>query len=175
MCVVTAFKMWFCVSQLPFSQYEAEQSYIIAPGFPPHGDSHTNFIRYGWLRVCICFIPSLSFQFSSVAQSCPSLCDPMDFSTPGLPIHHQLPEFTQTHVHWVGDATQLSHPLSSPFPPTFNLSHHQGLTPLVLTLSVITPARNFVSTSFPSPFRVQYQSNIFISNSYPVLHCGEHF
>ena len=103
------------------------------------------------------------------------LCDPMDFSTPGLPIHHQLPEFTQTHVHWVGDATQLSHPLSSPFPPTFNLSHHQGLTPLVLTLSVITPARNFVSTSFPSPFRVQCQSNIFISKSYPVLHCGEHF
>ena len=68
-CVVTAFKMWFCVSQLPFSQYEAEQSYIIAPGFPPHGDSHTNFIRYGWLRVCICFIPSLSFQFSRSVMS----------------------------------------------------------------------------------------------------------
>ena len=68
-----------------------------------------------------------SVQFSSVAQSCPTLCDPMDCSTPGLPVHHQLQEFTQTHVHWVGDAIQLSHPLSSPSPPTFNLSQHQGV------------------------------------------------
>ena len=56
-------------------------------------------------------------MFSSVAQSCPTLCDPMDCSTPGLIVHHQLPEFTQTHVYWVGDAIQPSHPLSSPFPP----------------------------------------------------------
>ena len=55
--------------------------------------------------------------FSSVAQSCPSLCDPMDCSMPGIPVHHQLPEFTQTHVHRVGDAIQPSHPLSSPSPP----------------------------------------------------------
>ena len=64
--------------------------------------------------------------FSSVTQSCPTLCDPMDCSTPGLPVHHQLPEFTQTHVHWVGDAIQPSHPLSSPS-PAFNLSQHQSL------------------------------------------------
>ena len=57
------------------------------------------------------------FQFSSVAQSCPTLCDPMNCSTPGLPVHHQLPEFTQTHVHQVSDAIQPSHPLSSPSPP----------------------------------------------------------
>ena len=56
-------------------------------------------------------------QFSSVAQSCPTLCDPMNRSTPGLPVHHHLPEFTQTHVHWISDAIQPSHPLSSPFPP----------------------------------------------------------
>ena len=68
-----------------------------------------------------------SVEFSSVAQSCPTLCDPTDCSTPGLPVHHQLPEFTQTHVHWVGDAIQLSHPLSSPSPPALNLSQHQGL------------------------------------------------
>ena len=68
-----------------------------------------------------------SVQFSSVAQSCPALCNPMNRSTPGLPVHHQLPEFTQTHVHWVGDAIQPSHPLLSPSPPTFNLSQHQGL------------------------------------------------
>ena len=66
-------------------------------------------------------------QFSSVIQSCPTLCDPMDCSTPGLPVHHQLPEFTQTHVHCVSDAIQPSHPLSSPSPPTFNLSQNQGL------------------------------------------------
>ena len=60
-------------------------------------------------------------QFSSVTQSCPALCDPMDGSTPGLPVHHQILEFTQTHVHRVGDAIQPSHPLSSPSPPAFNL------------------------------------------------------
>ena len=65
--------------------------------------------------------------FSSVAQSCPSLCDPMNHSTPGLPLHHQLPEFTQIHVHFVGDAIQPSHPLLSPSPPALNLSQHQGL------------------------------------------------
>ena len=58
--------------------------------------------------------------FSSVAQSCLTLCNPMNCSTPGLPVHHQLPEFTQTHVHWVGDAIQPSHPLSSPSPPAPN-------------------------------------------------------
>ena len=67
-----------------------------------------------------------SVQFSSVAQSCPTLCHPMDCSTPGLSVHHQLPEFTQTHVHRVGDAIQPSHPLSVPSPPTFNLSQHWG-------------------------------------------------
>ena len=69
----------------------------------------------------------LSHQFSSVAQSCPTLCDPMNRSTPGLPVHHQLPEFTQTHVHRVGDTIQPSHPLSSPSPPAPNPSQHQGL------------------------------------------------
>ena len=64
--------------------------------------------------------------FSSVNQSCPTLCDPLDCSTPGFPVHHQLPELTQTHVYWVGDAIQPSHPLSSPS-RTFNLSQHQGL------------------------------------------------
>ena len=68
-----------------------------------------------------------SVQFSSVAQSCPSLCDPMNFSMPGFPIHHQLLELTETHVHRVANAIQPSHSLSSPFPPAFNLSQHQGL------------------------------------------------
>ena len=68
-----------------------------------------------------------STQFSSVAQSCPTHCNPMDCSMPGLPVHHQLLEFTQTHVHWIDDAIQPSHPLSSPAPPAFNLSQQQGL------------------------------------------------
>ena len=68
-----------------------------------------------------------TYQFSSVAQSCPTLCDPMNRSTPGLPVHHQLPEFTETHVHRVSDAIQPSHPLSSPSPPAPNPSQHQSL------------------------------------------------
>ena len=68
-----------------------------------------------------------SIQFSSVAQLCLTLCNPMNRSTPGLPVYHQLPEFTQTQVHWVGDAIGPSHPLLSPSPPTPNPSQHQGL------------------------------------------------
>ena len=67
-----------------------------------------------------------SVQFSSVAQSCPTLCDPMNCSTPGLPVHHQLPEFTETHIHRVSDAIQPSHPLSSPSPSAPNPSQHQS-------------------------------------------------
>ena len=66
-------------------------------------------------------------QFSSIAQSCPTLCNPMNHSILGLPVHHQLPEFTQTHAHRVGDAIQPSHPLLSPSPPAPNPSQHQGL------------------------------------------------
>ena len=80
------------------------------------------------LFICLTITALLcSVQFSSVAQLCPTLCDPMNRSTPGLPVHHQLPEFTQTHVHRVSDATQPSHPLSSPSPPATNPSQHQGL------------------------------------------------
>ena len=68
-----------------------------------------------------------SVQFSSVAQLCPTLCDPMNRSMPGLPVHHHLPEFTQTHVHRVHDAIQPSHPRSSPSPPALNPSQHQSL------------------------------------------------
>ena len=68
-----------------------------------------------------------SVQFSSVSQSCLTLCDPMNCSTPGLPVHHQLPELAQTHAHQVSDAIQPSHPVSTPPPPAFNSSQHQGL------------------------------------------------
>ena len=72
-------------------------------------------------------IYQLSVQSSSITQSCPTLCDPMNRSTPGLPVHHQLPEFTQTHVHWVCDAIQPSHPQSSLSPPAPNPSQYQSL------------------------------------------------
>ena len=88
-----------------------------------------------WLKLCFCwkrfrFNPwsgnkdlTCPVQFSSVAQLCPTLCDPMNYSMPGLPVHHHLPELTQTHVHRLSDAIQQSHPLPSPSPPAFNLSH----------------------------------------------------
>ena len=82
-------------------------------------------------------------QFSSVAQSCPSLCDSMDCSMPGLSAHHQLQEFTQTHVHRVSDAIQPSHSLSSPSPPTFNLTQNQGLFQWVRSLHQVAKVLEF--------------------------------
>ena len=73
------------------------------------------------------YIKDICVYIHSVTQLCPTLCHPMDGSTPGFSVHHQLPELAQTHVHQVGDAIQPSHPLSSPSPPAFNLSQHQGL------------------------------------------------
>ena len=84
-----------------------------------------------------------TIQFSSVSQSCPTLCDPMNRSTPGLPVHHQLPESTQTHVHWVPDAIQPSHPLSSPSPSALNLSQHQGLFQWVSFLHQVAKVLEF--------------------------------
>ena len=86
-----------------------------------------------------------SFQFSLVPQSCPILYDPMDCSTPGFPVYHQLLELAQTHVHRVGDVIQPSHPLSSPSPPAFNLSQHQGLFQLDIALA------NFIALRDTSP------------------------
>ena len=88
-------------------------------------------------------ITPFSVQFSSVTQSCPTLCDPMNCSMLDLPGHHQLLEFTQTHVHWVGDVIQPSHPLSSPSPPTFNLSQHQGLFKWVSSLHQVAKVLEF--------------------------------
>ena len=84
-----------------------------------------------------------SALFSSVAQSCPTLCDPMNRSMPGLHVHHQLPESTQTHVHWVSDAIQPSHPLSSPSHPAFNLSQNQGLFKWVSSLHQVAKVLEF--------------------------------
>ena len=91
-----------------------------------------------------------SVQFSSVPQLCLTLYDPRDCSTPGLPVHHQLLEFTLTLVHWVGDAIQPSYPLSSPSPPAFNLSQHQGLFQWVSSSYQVTKYWSFSFSISPS-------------------------
>ena len=93
-------------------------------------------------------------QFSSVAQSCMTPCDPMNPSTPGLPVHHQLPEFTQTHVHWVNDAIQPSCPLSSPS-PALSLSQHQGLFQLVGSSQQVTKVIGASATASVLPMNIQ--------------------
>ena len=92
----------------------------------------------------ICYLKKKSsVQFSSVTQSCPTLCNSMNHSTPGLPVHFQLPEFTQTHVHWVGDTIQPSHPVSSPSPPAPNPSQHQSLFQWVNSLHEVAKVLEF--------------------------------
>ena len=104
-------------------------------------------IYWGGLR----FWPWLpSIQFSSVMQSCRTLHDPMNHRMPGLPVHHQLPEFTQTHVHWVSDAIQPSHLLSSPSPPAPNPSQHQGLFQWVNSLHEVAKVLEFRFSISPS-------------------------
>ena len=140
-------EMWI---QQPYSLF---QDWAILPHLYFHMDFRTSFSvsakerKLSWEKLCwVCrlireyflngqiFSPRIwdlflctSVQSSSVAQSCMTLCDPMNHSTPGLPVHHQLLEFTQTHVHRVSDAIQPSHPLSSPSPPDPNPSQHQSL------------------------------------------------
>ena len=89
---------------------------VIYPLTAAWGFGSLAYLQVSWARCCC-----------SVAKSCPTLCEPMDCSMPGFPVLHQLPELAQTHVHWVSDAIQLSHPLSSPSPPALNLSQHQSL------------------------------------------------
>ena len=96
-------------------------------------------------------------QFSSVTQLCPTLCDPMNCSTPGLPVHHQLPQFTQTHIHWVSDAIQPSHPLSSPSPPAPSPSQHQSLLQWVNSSHEVAKVLEFQLSVIPSKdFQIRY-------------------
>ena len=101
---------------------------------------------------------SSSIQFSLVIQSCLTLCNPMECSIPGFPDHHHLPEITQTHVHCISDAIQHSHPLSSPSPPAFNLSHHQALFQWVHSSHQVSEVLKFQLQywSFQWIFRTDY-------------------
>ena len=93
------------------------------PSEPPGNEAHPTLRRAIWFSQST----NSNIQFSSITQLCLTLCNPMDCSTPGFPVHRQLPELAQTHIRRVGDAIWSSHPLSSPSPPVFNLSQHQGL------------------------------------------------
>ena len=120
---------WSFSTQWPVWWFYPTSCLKLFIGFPLHGWWN---LEITVLSVRSCMIPlllllilyhfSTPFQFSLVTQSCPTLCDPMSCSTPGLPVHHQLPDPIQTHVHWVGDAIQQSHPQSSCFPPALHLS-----------------------------------------------------
>ena len=114
-----------------------------------------------------------SVQFSSVAQSCPTLCDSMDCSMPGFPVQHQLLEVAQTHVHWVGDAIQPSHPLSSPSPSVFNLSQHQGLFQWVglshqVTIVLVAIIMTFTECLLGIGYYVLCMHNVIYSYSDPM-------
>ena len=135
-----------------------------SPGHFPHVSQSSSFwnqpkpvaleLRWLWVTPTAFKIKSkllslASVQFSSVAQSCLTLCDPMDCSTPDLPVHRQLPGFTQTHVRWVGDTIQRSHPLLSPSPPAYNLFQHLGLFKWVSSMYQVAKVLEFL---------LQYQS-----------------
>ena len=120
--------------------------------FPSPGERNSSTSR-DWNRIyCVSQIlyPLSHNQIRSVTQSCPTLCDPVNHSTPGLPVHHQLPEFTQTHVHQVSDAIQPSHPLSFLSPPTVSLSQHQGLFKWISSLHQVAKILEFSFSISPS-------------------------
>ena len=132
----------------PPQVYLCSPSWTLLPPsspYPPSGSSQCTSPKHP----VSCIEPGLAthfkieWSFSSVVQSCPTLCDPMNCSMPGLPVHHQLLAFIQTHVHRVGDAIQPSHPLSSPSPPAFKTSQHQGLFQWVNSLHQVATVLEF--------------------------------
>ena len=138
------FKKSFQSQEGRFRRRKGSSSHCVAYILSQSGDSSH------WYKA----VPG-SVQFSSVTQSCLTLCDPMDCSTPGFPVHHQLPKFTQTHVHWVSDAIQPSHLLSSPSLPAFNLSQHQGLLRWVSSLHQVAKVLNFSFSISPNEYLEQ--------------------
>ena len=135
---------------MPSSHLSLCRPLLLLPPIPPSirvffSDDSSGFLLLKWWKRWYPkpLLNHESVQFSSVAQLCPTLCDPMNCSTPGFPVHHQLQGFTETHVHWVSDAIQPSHPLSSPFPPALNLSQHQGLFQWVSSLHQVAKVLGF--------------------------------
>ena len=123
------FPIWFCLFSYCYIRIILAVVYITYI---------TNILQISVLSLFI-----MSFSSVHFAQSCLTVCDPTNFSTPGFLVHHKLPELAQTHIHQVSDAIQPSHPLSSPSPPTFNLSQHQGLFQWVSSLHQVTKLLEF--------------------------------
>ena len=135
-------KCFICLMKMALNESMYVDIYL---GFQkPTSKMYSNWILWSFLSL-----------ISPVAQSCLTLCDPMDFTTPGLPVHHHLLEFTQTLVHWVGDAIQPSHPLSFSSPPALNLSRHQDLFQWVSSLHQVAKVLEF---------QLQHQSFQWISH-----------
>ena len=109
-----------------------------------------------WFSLYICVCVCVCVQFSLVTQLCPTVCNSMDCIMLGLWVHHQCPEFTETHVHWVGDAIHASHPLSSPSPPTLHLSQHQGLFQWVSSSHQVAKVLELQYQSFQWIFRTDF-------------------
>ena len=147
----TSFSVYTPTFLYPIQTVPVGYLLYVDPGWWGRGD--TSWKILSWLQVV-----SSSVQFISVAQSWSTLCSPVDCSMPGLLLHHQLPESTQIHVHWVGDAIQWPHPLSSPFPPTLNLSQHQGLFKWVSSLYQVAKVLEFQlqHQSFQWTFRTDF-------------------
>ena len=127
---------------------------------PPISTPHPTGLSQSTSFVCpvssIKLVLVIYFQFSSVTQSRPTLCDLMHWSTPGFPVHHQLLQLAQTHVHWYGDAIKPSHPLSFPSPTAFNLSQHQGLFQWVSSLHQVAKVLELQPQSFQWIFRTDF-------------------
>ena len=140
--------------QAPPSMRFIRQEYWSGLQFPSPGDLPDTKIKPS--LPCLLHYGQIVYQFSSVAQSCLTLCNPVYCSMPGLPVHHQHPEPTQTHVHQVGDAIQPSHPLLSPSPPTFNLFQHQGLFKSVSSSHQVAKVLEFQLQSFQRIFRTDF-------------------
>ena len=142
----------FASKSLPMAWTHQCPSLIAAPSFlicVKEVNSSSSVISEAEFQFC-------TPQFSSFTQSCPTLCDPKDCSTRGFPVHHQLLELAQTHVHRVSDAIPPSHHLSSPSPPAFNLSHHQGLFHLDSSSHQVAKVLELQRQSFPWIFRVDF-------------------
>ena len=122
-------KKSFSFSILNHTWFPCSHAILILPKIVLHASSFNFFFS--------------SVQFRWIAQLCPTLCDPMDCNMPGLPVHHQLLELTQTYLHWVSDAIQTSHPMSSPSSPAFNLSQHQGLFQWVSSWHLVATVLEF--------------------------------
>ena len=154
-CVWLLATVWTVARQAPLPMEFSRQEYWSGLPFPSPGDLPEPRIKPAFLMFTSLQEdssptepsgkPFAKFQFSSVAQSCPTLCDPMKCSTPGLPVHHQLPEFTQTQVHRVSDAIQPSHPLLSPSPPAPNPSKNQSLSQWVNQSTGVSALALFLS------------------------------